>query len=104
MRSCHLVLMNKRKCDDDDGLTPNLRWGTAHASVPPIFKEGVLSDARESMNRVKKVFLLSGKGNSLYTTVNIVKIRKIWEKKGKIRKTRSMTKKRSFRNLGPRKK
>jgi len=30
-----------------------------------------------------------------YTTFNIVKIRKIWEKKGKIRKTWSMTKKRS---------
>ena len=30
-----------------------------------------------------------------YTTFNIVKTRKIWEKKGKIRKTRSTTKKRS---------
>ena len=36
----------------------NLRWGTAHASVPPIFGEVVLSDARESMNRVKMVFIL----------------------------------------------
>jgi len=34
----------------------NLRWGTAHALVPPIFREVVLSDARERMNmdRVKK--------------------------------------------------
>ena len=32
----------------------NLRWGAAHASVPPIFWETVLSDARESTNIVKK--------------------------------------------------
>jgi len=25
------------------GFPPNLRWGTAHASVPPIFGEVVLS-------------------------------------------------------------
>jgi len=31
-----------------------LRWGMAHAFVPPIFREVVLSDARESTNRVKK--------------------------------------------------
>src|SRR6218665_4185078 len=79
----------------------------------------MLSDARESMNRVKKVVFLVRKWS--YTTFNIVKIRKIWEKKGKIRKTWSITKKTrsseifavkmeifsekntSFRNLGPRK-
>jgi len=36
-------------------------WGTAHALVSPIFREVVLSDAREreSMKRVlKKVFFL----------------------------------------------
>src|SRR6218665_2290182 len=100
-------------------LLVNLMWGTAHASVSPIFGEVVLSDARESMNRVKKGFFLVRKGS--YTTFNIVKIRKIWEKKGKIRKTRSMTKKEkkseiftlkvkmffrkktSFRNVGQRK-
>ena len=27
---------------------PNLRWGTAYASVPPIFREVVLSDGCES--------------------------------------------------------
>ena len=27
---------------------PNLRWGTAHASVPLIFREVVLSDGLES--------------------------------------------------------
>src|SRR6218665_2658544 len=39
------------------------------------------------------VVFLVRKGS--YTTFNIVKIREIWEKKGKIRKTWSMTKKRS---------
>jgi len=37
--------------------------GTAHASVPPIFGEVVLSDARESMNRVKKGVYLVRKGS-----------------------------------------
>src|SRR6218665_2539154 len=70
------------------------------------------------MNRVLKGVFLVGKGST--TTFNIVEIRKIWEKNGKIRKMRSMTKKRSseifalkreifpektsFRNLGPQKK
>ena len=59
----------------------------------------VLSDARESTNTVKKgvikkffseiVVFLVRKGS--YTTFNIVKKGKIWEKKGKIRKTWSMT-------------
>ena len=66
---------------------------------PPIFLEVVLSDARESTNRVKQdiikeffseiVVFLVRKGP--YTAFNIVKIRKIWEKKWKIRKTWSMT-------------
>src|SRR6218665_3840209 len=48
----------------------------------------------------------------IHTTFNIVNIRKMWEKKGKIRRTRSMTKKRSseiftlkmeiFLEIGPR--
>jgi len=45
------------------------------------------------MNRVKNGVFPVRKGS--YTTFNKVKIRKIREKKGKIRKTRSMTKKRS---------
>ena len=36
-----------------DGAPQNLRWGTAHALVPPIFREVVLSDVCERMNRVK---------------------------------------------------
>jgi len=37
----------------------SLKWGTAHAFVPPIFWEVVLSDVREIMKRVKKgVFLV----------------------------------------------
>jgi len=61
---------------------------------PPIFWEVVLSDAHESTNRIKKgiikellskiVVFLVKKGS--YTTFNTVKIRKIWKKKGKIRK------------------
>jgi len=37
-----------------DGRPQNLRWGTAHAPVPPIFWEVVLSDACESTNWVKR--------------------------------------------------
>src|SRR6218665_560481 len=57
----------------------------AHALVPPIFREVVLSDARESTNRVKNglikeffseiVVFLVKKGS--YTTFNTVKKRKI---------------------------
>jgi len=51
----------------------------------------VLSDVRESMERVKKVF--SGEERVVYDRLfNKVKIRKIKEKRGKIRKTWSMTK------------
>jgi len=59
----------------DLGDGPPKFWGggTAHALVPPIFREVVLSDVCERMNRVKQ--------------------RKIW-------KTRSMTKKRSSEILG----
>ena len=51
----------------------------------------MLSDVRESMERVKKVF--SGEERVVYDRLfNKVKIRKIKEKRGKIRKTWSMTK------------
>src|SRR6218665_2045236 len=63
------------------------------------------------MNRVKNCVFLVRKWS--YTTFNIVNIRKMWEKKGKIRRNRSMTKKRSseiftlkmeiFPEIGPRK-
>src|SRR6218665_1189682 len=59
------------------------------------------------MNRVKNCVFLVRKWS--YTTFNIVglNIRKMWEKKGKIRRTRSMTKKKVIRNfypeIGPRK-
>src|SRR6218665_2346550 len=39
------------------------RWGTAHAAVPPIFGEVVLSDAHESMNRVKNGVFVVRKGS-----------------------------------------
>src|SRR6218665_1534831 len=63
------------------------------------------------MNRVKNFVFLVRKWS--YTTFNTVNIRKMREKKGKIRRTRSMTKKRSseiftlkmeiFPEIGPRK-
>src|SRR6218665_1781284 len=59
----------------------NLRWGRP-ILCPPIFREVVLSDACESINRVKKGVFLVRKGSN--TTFNIAKIGKIWEKKGKI--------------------
>ena len=76
---------------DLGGTAPhNLRWGTAHALVPPIFREVVLSDARESMNRVKRGVFLVRKGSNM--TSNIANIGNIWEKKGKIWKIWSMKK------------
>src|SRR6218665_1394513 len=63
------------------------------------------------MNRVKNCVFLVRKWS--YTTFNTVNIRKMWEKKEKIRRTRSMTKKKSseiftlkmeiFPEIGPRK-
>ena len=83
--------------------TSNLRWGDCPCIGPPIyfpiFWEVVLSDVRESMNRVKYCFFLVRKWS--YTTFNIVNIRKIWEKKGKIRRTRSMTKKKGHQKFLP---
>src|SRR6218665_1233152 len=72
------------------GPPKNLRWGTAHALVPPIFREVVLSDTRESINRVKKGVFLVRKGSNM--TFNTAQIGKIWEKQGKILKRWSMTK------------
>ena len=46
-------------------------------SSPPIFREVVLSDVRESMNRVKEGVFVVRKGSC--TTFNKVKIRKISE-------------------------
>src|SRR6218665_2040590 len=70
---------------------PKFEVGTAHALVPPIFREVLLSDVRESMNRVKKGVFPVRKGSNM--TFNIANIGKICEKKGKIRKIWSMTKK-----------
>jgi len=83
---------------------------------PPIFREVVLSDALESINRVKKGVFLVRKGSNMTFNTSIAKIGKIWEKQGKILKMWSMTKKShqkfflrnwkflppktSFRNLG----
>src|SRR6218665_3834747 len=64
------------------------------------------------MNRVKNCVFLVRKWS--YTTFTIINIRKMWEKKGKIRRTRSMTKKKRsseiftlkmeiFPEIGPRK-
>src|SRR6218665_1185004 len=62
---------------------------------PPIFREVVLSDALESINRVKKGVFLVRKGSNMTFNTSIAKIGKIWEKQGKILKMWSMTKKKS---------
>src|SRR6218665_3968532 len=84
-----------RRPRGNGGWSPqNLRCGDGPCIGPPIFREVVLSDARESTNRVKNgsikeflseivVFLVKKRS---YTTFNRVKQRKI-------RKTWSMTKK-----------
>ena len=87
------IFQGRRPRGTGGTVPPNMRWGTAHASVPPIFWEVVLPDVRDSLNRVKKGAFLVRKGS--YTTFCIVQTRKMCEKKGKIRKTRSMTKRRS---------
>src|SRR6218665_1276243 len=51
------------------------------------------------MNRVKNGVFLVRKWS--YRTFNIVNIRKMWEKKGKIQRTMSMTKKKVIRNFYP---
>src|SRR6218665_1096570 len=66
---------------------------------PNILRSSVVADVRESMNRVKNGVFLVRKWS--YTTFNIVNIRKMWEKKGKIPKTKSMTKKKVIRNFYP---
>src|SRR6218665_3853812 len=57
---------------------------------PNILRRSVVGCARKYEQSKKGVFLVR-KGS--YTTFNIVMIRKIWEKRGKIRKSWSMTKK-----------
>ena len=47
--------------------------GTAHASVPPIFWEVVLSDARESTNRVKKSVI-----KEFFSEIVVFLVRKGW--------------------------
>src|SRR6218665_594661 len=82
-------------------------YGPCIRPPPNILRSSVVGCARKYEQSFKKgvikeffseivVFLLR-KGS--YTTFNIAKIRKIWEKKGKIRKNWSMTKK-VIRNVG----
>ena len=81
-----LLLIQGRRHWGSRGWSPHPKFevgGTAHPSVPPIFREIVLSNARESTNRVKEgvikeffseiglVVVLVSKGS--YTTLNIVK-------------------------------
>jgi len=59
--------------DWGNGRLPQISGGgTAHASVPSIFWEVVLSDARESMNRVKKY----GGIKKLFTKIGGVLLKK----------------------------
>src|SRR6218665_984493 len=57
-------------------------------------KKGVIKELFSEI-----VVFLVRKGS--YTTFNIVKMRKIWEKKGKIRKTWSMTNKKGHQKFWP---
>ena len=59
---------------------------------PNVLRSSVVGCVRKYEESKKGVFLVR-KGS--YRTFNIVKIRKIWEKKEKIRKTWSMTKRSS---------
>ena len=97
-------------------LSQNLRWGTAHVFVPPIFREVVLLDACESTNWVKrgvikaffvlkwrlfssrKRFFSSAKGH-IYIRFKTVKkvIRNFWRQNGNF-----FPKNRSFWNFVPR--
>src|SRR6218665_3592555 len=59
-RTFTLIIMPPSTRGGDLGGRPpqNLRWGTAHALVPPpIFREVVLSDVCERMNRVKNCLI-----------------------------------------------
>ena len=49
----------------------NLRWGTAHASVHPIFWEVMFSDERESTKRVK-----NGVTKELFSDIGVFSLRK----------------------------
>src|SRR6218665_2958744 len=77
-----------------EGRSPqSLKWGTAHAFFHPnILRSSVVSCARKYEKSKKGVFLVR---KGLCTICNKVKIRKIREKRGKIRKTWPMTKTRS---------
>src|SRR6218665_1816062 len=75
---------------------PNLRWGRPMHPSPNILRNSVVGCARKYEQSKKCVFLVR-KGS--YTTFNIVKIWNIWEKRGNIRKTWSMTKEKVIRNF-----
>src|SRR6218665_3454701 len=81
-----------------DGPSQNLRWGTAHVSVPPIFREVVLLDAYELSKKrcnqgifcsemeaflVKQGVFSSAKGH-IYIRFQTVKkvIRNFWRQNG----------------------
>ena len=81
-------------CRRDQGRRPregrspqNLRWGDGPCIGPPnILRSSVIGCAWKYEPSKKRCF--SCEERVIYTAFNIVKIRKIWEKKGKIRKTR----------------
>ena len=75
------------------------RQGEVGGSTPNPRQFEHWSDVRESMNRVKNGGFLVRKWS--YTAFNIVNIRKMWEKKGKIRRTKSMTKKKGHQKFLP---
>src|SRR6218665_3912816 len=69
----------------------SLRWGDSPCiRLPNILRSSVVGCARKYEKSKKGVFLVRERS---CTTFNKVKIRKIRQKRGKIRKTWSMTKK-----------
>jgi len=95
------------------GMVPkNWRWGDGPCIRPPNnLRSSVVGCSRkyeQSLKRCHKGILFWNSGYPVvflvrkgsYTTFNVVKIRKIREKKLKIRKTWSLTKKKVIRNFG----
>ena len=73
-----------------------LRWGTAHASIPPIFREvgfvGCVWKHEQSKKRCHQGIIFWNRGFSfeervMYTSLQAAKIWKILKKIGKIRKS-----------------
>src|SRR6218665_1166941 len=86
-----LSMHSKHRGGDLGTVPQNLRWGNVPCIRPPNILRSSVVGCAGNHEKSKKVVFFVRKGS--YTTFNRVKIRKIWGKKGKIRKTWSMIKK-----------